>query len=134
MATQIFVNLPVKDLERSIAFFSRLGYGFDPRYTNANATCVVITEAIQVMLLVESFFQTFTAKELCDTTRCTEAILCLSLGSRAEVDDLMARALAAGATAPNPAQDLGFMYGHGFQDLDGHLWEVIHMVSDPPRP
>lgn len=130
MATQIFVNLPVKDLPRSVAFFTRLGYSFDPRFTNENATCMIVAENIFVMLLVERFFQTFTSKALCDATTSTEAIVCLSVDSRATVDDLVARAIAAGGSAPRPSQNHGFMYGHGFQDLDGHLWELIHMAPN----
>jgi predicted lactoylglutathione lyase len=127
MATQIFVNLPVKDLRRSVEFFTRLGYTFNPAFTDENATCMIVGENIYVMLLVERFFQTFTNKALCDATKSTEAIVCLSAESRAAVDEQVARALAAGGSAPRPAQDHGFMYGHGFQDLDGHLWELVYM-------
>lgn len=127
MATQIYVNLAVKDLQRSVAFFTSLGFEFDPSFTDANATCMIVGENIFVMLLVEDFFRTFIGKELCDTTRCTEALLCLSLESRAQVDDLVARAVAAGATTTRPAEDQGPMYGHGFQDLDGHVWELVHL-------
>jgi hypothetical protein len=127
MAKQIFVNLPVKDLQRSVAFFSWLGFTFDPKFTDENATCMIIGENIFVMLLVESFFKTFTTKDLCDATKKTEVLVCLSCDSRAEVDDLVARALSAGGTAPRKPQDHGFMYGHGFEDLDGHIWELIYM-------
>lgn len=127
MATQIFVNLPVKDLQRSVAFFTSLGYKFDPKFTDENATCMVIGENIFVMLLVEGFFKTFTKKELCDATKSTEVLVCLSCESRARVDELAAKAVAAGGTAPNASKDYGFMYQHGFQDLDGHLWELVYM-------
>lgn len=127
MATQIFVNLPVKELKRSVEFFTRLGYAFDPNFTDENATCMIVGENIYVMLLVESFFKTFTRKELCDATRSTEAIVCLSADSRAKVDELVAKAVAAGATTPMDSKDYGFMYQHGFQDLDGHLWELVYM-------
>jgi hypothetical protein len=127
MAKQIFVNFPVKDLQRSVAFFSWLGFTFDPKFTDENATCMIIGENIFVMLLVESFFKTFTTKDLCDATKKTEVLVCLSCDSRAEVDDLVARALSAGGTAPRKPQDHGFMYGHGFEDLDGHIWELIYM-------
>jgi predicted lactoylglutathione lyase len=127
MATQIFVNLPVKELKRSVEFFTRLGYAFDPKFTDENATCMIVGENIYVMLLVESFFKTFTRKELCDATRSTEAIVCLSADSRAKVDELVAKAVAAGATTPTDSKDYGFMYQHGFQDLDGHLWELVYM-------
>jgi uncharacterized protein len=131
MATQIFVNLPVKDLKKSVAFFTRLGYTFDPQFTDENATCMIVGENIFVMLLVESFFKTFTKKALCDATKSTEVIVCVSADSRAKVDALVAAAAAAGGTTPMPSKDHGFMYQHGFQDLDGHLWELIHMKSTP---
>ncbi len=124
---QIFVNLPVKNLDRSVQFFSRLGYRFNPKFTDQNATCMIVGENIYVMLLVESFFKTFTPKALVDATKSTEVILSLSAQSRAGVDELVAKAVAAGATTPNEAKDYGFMYQHGYQDLDGHLWEVIYM-------
>lgn len=127
MATQIFVNLAVKDLKRSVAFFTSLGYKFDPRFTDENATCMIVAENIFVMLLVESFFRTFTKKALCDATRSTEVLVCLSCESRDKVNDLVAKALAAGGSAPNDSKDHGFMYQHGFEDLDGHLWELVYM-------
>lgn len=127
MSTQIFVNLAVKNLPRSVAFFTRLGYKFDPKFTDENATCMIVGENIFVMLLVESFFKTFTKKELCDATRSTEVLVCLSCESRAKVDDLVAKAIAAGGSTPNDSKDYGFMFQHGFQDLDGHLWELIYM-------
>ena len=131
MATQIYVHLPVKDLERSVAFFTRLGFTFDPKFTNEQATCMIIGENIFVMLLVEPFFRGFTSKPLSDATKATEVILSLSVESRAAVDELVARAVAAGGTTPRPAQDHGFMYQHGYDDLDGHAWEVFHMPSSP---
>src|SRR5690349_16747304 len=125
--SQIFVNLPVKDLKRSVEFFTHLGYTFNPQFTDENATCMIVDDNIFVMLLVEKFFQTFTNKPVCDATKSTEAIVSLSADSRASVDALVAKALAAGGTAPRPAQDHGFMYQHGYTDLDGHLWELVHM-------
>ena len=127
MATQIFINLPVKDLNKSVDFFTQLGYKFNPQFTDENATCMIIDENIYVMLLVEPFFQTFTKKKIVDASTSTEAIICLSAESREQVDELIAKAAAAGATIPSPAQDQGFMYGHGYQDLDGHLWEIAYM-------
>ena len=127
MATQIFVNLPVKNLKNSVAFFAQLGYTFDPQFTDENATCMIVGENIFVMLLVESFFKTFTAKELCDATRSTEVIVCVSADSRAKVNELVAEAVAAGGTTPNESRDYGFMVQHGFQDLEGHLWELVYM-------
>ncbi len=127
MATKIFVNLPVKDLNKSVAFFTQLGYRFNPQFTDENATCMIISEDIFVMLLVEPFFQSFTKKAIADSTKTTESIICLSAESREAVDELVNKAVAAGGKTPNEKQDQGFMYGHGFEDLDGHLWEVMWM-------
>jgi uncharacterized protein len=135
MHKQIFVNLPVKNVERTKAFFSSLGFGFNPDFSNEQALSMVIGENIFAMLLAEPFFQGFTKKPVADATRATEVIVCLSCESRDEVDQLVAKALAAGATAPNPPQDHGFMYGHGFTDLDGHVWELVYMQPNavPPK-
>jgi predicted lactoylglutathione lyase len=127
MATQIFINLPVKDLNKSVEFFTKLGYSFNPQFTNEDATMMIIDENIYVMLLVEKFFKTFTKKEITDTATTTEAIFCLSAESRETVDELVDKAMAAGAAPSNYTQDQGFMYGRSFQDLDGHLWEVMYM-------
>ena len=136
MAKQIFVNLPVKDLDRSIEFFGKLGYTFDPRFTDENATCMRIAEDIYAMLLVEDYFQTFTDRKIVDAHQGVEAIIALSCDSRDEVDDHVRRAREAGGTIPREPQDHGFMYQHGFQDPDGHLWEVFYMdmsaVPDAP--
>jgi len=126
MANQIFVNLPVKNLARSVEFFAKLGYTFDAQFTDENATCMVVGENIFVMLLVESFFATFTRKPVSDAKQSTEAILALALASRAQVDEQVAQAVAGGGKA-STAQDHGWMYQHGFEDLDGHLWEVFWM-------
>jgi len=136
MATkQIFVNLPVKDLDKSKAFFNALGYSFNPQFTDANAACMVVQEgSIHAMLLVESFFKTFTDKAIADTRTSTEVLLCLSCESRAEVDEMVAKAVAAGGTVPRAPQDYGFMYGHGFQDIDGHLWELSFMDPNAEMP
>jgi uncharacterized protein len=130
MATQIFVNLPVKDLDRTMEFFKRLDFAFDPRFTNQDAACMIAGENIYVMLLVDAFFLTFTKKALCNTATSIESIVCLSVESRARVDELIARAVAAGAAVPRAPQDYGFMYGHSFEDLDGHLWELVYMEPD----
>jgi predicted lactoylglutathione lyase len=127
MSTQIFVNLAVKDLNRSIDFFTRLGFSFNPEYTDENATCMIVDENIYVMLLVEPFFKSFTPKALCDATRSTEVLIALSQNSREEVDQMVAKAVAAGGKIPNPSRDYGFMYQHGFEDLDGHMWELAYM-------
>jgi predicted lactoylglutathione lyase len=126
MATKIFVNLPVKDLKKSVDFFTHLGFAFDPMFTNENATCMIIDDNIYVMLLVEDFFRTFTKKEIADAKKTTESMICLSAESRDDVDSFVKNALEAGGSAPNEKQDQGFMYGHGFEDLDGHLWEVMY--------
>lgn len=127
MASKIFVNLPVKDLTQSVTFFSALGFTFNPTFTDDNATCMIIGENIFAMLLTKPFFRTFTDKDLCDTATHTEVLVALSLDSRADVDAMVAKAKAAGGRVPRPPQDHGFMYGHGFEDLDGHIWEVFHM-------
>jgi hypothetical protein len=134
MHEQIYVNLPVKDLQRSIDFFTRLGYSFDERFSNDLATCMVVGPNIHVMLLTEAFFQGFIGdKQITDARRSTEALLCLSCHSRAQVDGLVAQAAAAGGRIPRPPQDHGFMYGHAFEDLDGHLWELMCMAGEPPK-
>jgi len=127
MSTKMFVNLPVKDLDRTVAFFTALGFKFNPQFTDKNATCMIVSEEAFVMLLVEPFFKGFTPKPISDAKKSTEVLLCLSAESRAEVDDMVAKAIAAGGSAPNKPQDHGFMYQHGFEDLDGHLWEVAYM-------
>jgi len=127
----IFVNLPVRDLEASRTFFAALGYTFNPAYTDANAACMIISDRIFVMLLVESFFRGFTTQPISDARQQTEVITCLSADSRKAVDAMVDKALAAGASEPQPARDYGFMYQRGFQDLDGHLWEIAHMDGEP---
>ena len=127
MNTQIYVNLPVKDLNRSNAFFESLGFKSDPKFSNDQATCLVLGENMFAMLLVESFFTTFTNKAICDATKNTEVLICLSCESRTRVDELVTKAITAGGRAPRKPQDHGFMYGHGFEDLDGHIWELIFM-------
>ena len=124
--SQMFVNLPVKDLSQSIAFFTKLGFGFDPRFTDDNATCLILGENHFAMLLRHEFFQTFTPKKIADAHTHAEALIALSLGSREEVDEIVAKAVAAGGK-PDVAKDHGFMYDHGFQDLDGHNWGVFWM-------
>lgn len=133
MKRQIYVNLPIKNMERSQAFFASLGFSFNPQFTNEQGACMVVADDIYVMLLVEPFFQTFTAKPVADATKSTEVLVCLSCENRAEVDVLVAKARAAGGTVPRAPQDHGFMYGHGFEDLDGHHWELVHMSGTPPQ-
>jgi uncharacterized protein len=127
MNTQIFVNLPVKVLDKSIEFFTQLGYTFNPQFTDETATCMIVSDTIFVMLLTEEKFKTFTPKAICDATKSTEVLVCLSCESRANVDDMVRKALAAGGSTYNEPQDHGFMYAHGYQDLDGHIWELVYM-------
>jgi predicted lactoylglutathione lyase len=127
MATKIFVNLPVKDLARTKEFFGKLGYTFNPQFSDQNAACLVISEDIYAMLISEPFFTRFTKKPIADAARTTEAIVSLSAESRAKVDELVDKALASGATAAREPEDHGWMYGRSFQDPDGHLWEFFYM-------
>ena len=127
MKSQIYVNLPVKDLNRSNALFESLGFPLNAKFSNDQASCLILGENMFAMLLVESFFKTFTNKSICDATKSTEVLVCLSCESRARVDELVKKAIAAGGRAPRKPQDQGFMYGHGFEDLDGHIWELIFM-------
>ncbi len=126
---KIFVNLAVKDLDKAVEFFTRLGFSFDPRFTDENATCMIVSEEAFVMLLVRDRFKDFTKKEIADSTTHTEAILAVSAESREAVDELAETALAAGAQPANDPMELGFMYGRSFYDLEGHLWEVFWMDS-----
>jgi hypothetical protein len=137
MATKIFVNLPVKDLNKSVEFFTKLGYTFNPQFTNEKATCMIIGEDIYIMLLVEEFFKTFlTTTEIADAKKTTEALICLSAESRAAVDNLIKTAIDAGGTIFRKAEDHGFMYSQAYQDLDGHIWEIMWMDINaaPPQP
>ena len=127
MSKQVFINLPVKDLEKSTAFFSHLGYTFNPQFSNEKAGCMVISDTIYAMLLTEPFFQGFTKKGIADAHTTKEVIICLSCDSRAEVDDMIKKVLEAGGTTPMEPQDHGFMYYHSFEDLDGHHWEIMFM-------
>lgn len=129
MARKIFVNLPVRDLKRSMEFFSKMGFEFNPQFTDDNAACMVLSEEGFVMLLRESFFKTFTKKPVCNTETHNEALVALSCESRAEVDALVKKALANGGTPAMPQQDHGFMYGWSFYDPDGHHWEVFWMAQ-----
>jgi uncharacterized protein len=123
----IFPNLPVKDLDRSVEFFTTLGFSFDPRFTDETATAMIVNDGAVVMLLTESKFKEFTKKELVDPRTHTEAILALSAESREEVDDFADKALEAGGSAANDPMEMGFMYGRSFQDPDGHHWEIFWM-------
>jgi predicted lactoylglutathione lyase len=128
MATKIFVNLPVKDLKKSMNFFSALGYSFNPQFTDEKAACMVISEgSIYAMLITEPFFETFTKKKIADAQTSTEVLIALDAQSKEEVDETIKKAVAAGGVIYREPEDHGWMYGHSFADLDGHQWEVLYM-------
>ena len=127
MSRLTFVNLPVQDLSKSVDFFTRLGFAFDPAFTDEKSTCLVVSDKAFVMLLVQPFFSTFTTKRVADPVTYTEVILGVSAESREEVDALVDRALGLGGSVSKEPSDEGFMYGRSFYDLDGHAWEVIWM-------
>jgi predicted lactoylglutathione lyase len=128
MATQIFVNLPVKDLQRSMAFYTALGFSINPQFTNEKAACVVISETIYVMILTEHFFDTFLRnKTISDATKTSEVLLALSAPTREGGDDLAEKAFSAGGSTFRDPDDHGFMYSRSFGDPDGHVWEVVWM-------
>ena len=133
MHSEIYVNLPVKDLKRSVDFFKKLGYTFNQQFTDDNATCMELGGNLYAMLLTEKFFSSFTNKAITDTSQSTEVLTCVACSSKQQVDELVARARAAGAKVPRTAQDHGFMYAHGYEDLDGHTWELVHMTGAPPQ-
>jgi uncharacterized protein len=130
---QIFVNLPVKDLERSKRFFQSLGFPINPQFSNDKAACVVVEEgSIHVMLLTEPFFKSFLpARSIADAKKSTEVLVCLSCSSDDEVKDLVRKASSAGGKPAREPQDHGFMYQHAFEDPDGHIWELVHMRTQP---
>lgn len=129
MHKQIIINLPVKDLDKSKTFFSALGYSFDPKFSNGDAAMMVIADgSIHAMLTTEAFFKSLIDKPLAQAKEANEVVLCLSCESREEVDSLIARAVAAGGRTPHPPEDHGFMYDQGFEDLDGHLWNLVWMA------
>lgn len=134
MNKQIFLNLPVADLPNSMAFYQALGYSLKPQFTDDTAACVVISETIFVMLSTHSKFRDFTPKAICDTTKAVEVLISLTCESRDEVDELVAKAVAAGGSTYDKAEDFGFMYTHSFVDLDGHGWGLFHMSALPPTP
>ncbi len=127
MATKVFINLPVKDLQQSISFFTNLGYSFNPQFTDEKAGCMAISDNIFVMLLTETYFETFTRKRVADAKATTEVLIALDTNSRDEVKQLVAKANELGATIYAEPQDHGWMYQHSFADLDGHQWELVYM-------
>jgi uncharacterized protein len=127
MPTKIFVNLAVKDLDRSMAFFKQLGFTFNPQFTDNTAACMVVTDDIYAMLLTYPKFKEFTKKDIADAHKTTEVLICLSFDSKEKVNEVVDGAVAAGGTEAREPQDSGFMYGRSFNDLDGHIWEIIWM-------
>lgn len=127
VTNQIFVNLPVKDLRKSIEFFTGLGFSFNAQFTDDTATCMIVADNIFVMLLTERKFRLFTPNEICDATVSTEVLLALSMENRDRVDEMVRMAVAGGGKTYNEPKDHGFMYQHGFQDPDGHIWEIFWM-------
>jgi predicted lactoylglutathione lyase len=133
MSTQIFVNLPTADLPRTLAFWKALGYSHNPMFSDDTAACIVISEHIHIMALTYPKFREFTPREICDTTKATQVLNCLSCESREAVEDVVAKALANGGSSYAEPKDYGFMYQHCFADPDGHQWEFIHMSAMPPQ-
>ena len=131
MSKQIFLNLPVSDLPKSMAFFKALGFTNNPQFTGDNGACIVISDTIFVMLCTRDKFRDFTPKAICDTSKAVEVLINLRCESREEVDGLVAKALAAGGTTYDKPEDLGFMYSHSFIDPDGHGWGLFHISATP---
>lgn len=131
MHKHVFINLPVADLPRAMAFYEALGYRHNPQFTDDTAACIVISDVIHVMLLTHGKFCQFTPKAICDTRTHVEVINCLSCESRDEVQSLVSKATAAGGTLYAEPKDYGFMFQHAFADPDGHLWEVFYMSGQP---
>ena len=127
MATKIFINLPVKDLNRSISFFTELGFSFNQQFTNDKGTCLIIGENINAMLLVEEFYAIFTNKEICNAETTSEVLIAVSFETREKVDEIMEKAIKAGGTEYVETKDYGWMYQRTFLDIDGHHWEIFYM-------
>lgn len=133
MSKQIYINLPVADLPKSISFFKALGFSQNLQFSNDSGACIVISDTIFVMLSTHASFRNFTPKAVCDTSKAVEVLLSLCCESRDEVDEFVAKALAAGGTTYDQPEDLGFMYSHSFVDLDGHGWGLFHMSAMPEQ-
>lgn len=128
MPAKIFVNLPVKDLQKTISFFSHLGFSFNPQFTDEKAACLILNDnSIYAMLLTEPMFQTFTKKKIADATKTTEVLIAIDAESREKVEELVRKAVEAGGSIYADPQDHGWMYQHGFADPDGHQWEILHI-------
>lgn len=127
MATRVFINLPVKDLQASIIFFAKLGYTFNPQFTDEHATCMIISDTIYAMLITHSRFRDFTKKAIADATKTTEVLIALSAESKENVHEWAEKAIAAGGKEANEPQDHGFMISRSVEDPDGHIWEIVWM-------
>jgi predicted lactoylglutathione lyase len=131
MSKQVFINLPVADLPKSVAFFTALGFSYNPQFSNDDGACFIVSETIYIMLTTHARFRDFTPKAVCDTSEAVEVLISIGCDSREEVDTLVANALAAGGTTYDKPEDLGFMYSHSFVDLDGHGWGVLYLSGTP---
>lgn len=131
MINQVFLTLPVADLPKSVAFFKALGFTHNAQFSDDTAACIVINDTLSVMLGTHEKFRSFTPKAVCDTSQAVEVLISLTCDTRERVDELVAKALAAGGTTYDEPEDLGFMYSHSFVDLDGHGWGVLHMAPSP---
>lgn len=129
MGKQVFINLPVADLARSLSFFEALGFSRNPQFTGEDGGCIDISDSVSVMLCPHAKFREFTPKAICDTSKAVEMLLNLTCESREEVDDLVARAVAAGGSTYDKPEDFGFMYTHSFVDPDGHGWGLFHVYA-----
>jgi predicted lactoylglutathione lyase len=127
MAKNIYVNLPVKDLKKSMEFFTKLGFSFNPQFTDETAACMVVGDNIFTMLITEDRFKGFTKKPISDAKKSTEVLIAVDVNSRADVDDIVRKAITAGGSLYNEPQDYGWMYYHSFADLDGHQWEFLYL-------
>jgi uncharacterized protein len=134
MAKKILVNLPVRGRKKSMDFFRKLGFIFNPQFIDETPACMIVSEDIYVMLLTENKFKTFTPKPIADAIKNTEVLVCFSAASRDKVNEMLRKAVAAGGATYKEPQDYGFMYGHGFQDLDWHIWELALMEPSATRP
>jgi uncharacterized protein len=132
MHAQIYVNLPVQNLKKSRAFFESMGYAFNPEYSNDQGACLVLGDNLFAMLLTTDFFRTFIDRPIVDAKKATGVLVCVSCADRVQVDALVSKAVAAGGTIPRAAVDHGFMYQHAFEDLDGHIWELVAMATAAP--
>ena len=131
MSTQVFINLPVADLPKSLAFYEALGFSRNPQFTDDTAACIAVSDTVFVMLLPHARFRDFTPKAICDTSKAVEVLLNLSCESRGEVDSLVTKAIASGGSTYDKPEDLGFMYSHSFVDPDGHGWGIFNMSAMP---